>query len=200
LAFFTKYSSNQFIRRGFFFVNMVTITVKGHQIQVPQIKDSFTRRAEQLKNRIITALTKIGLTADDVVIELERIPIKRMPASARWYLNGHRLEYTYGLQPRYIDNLSIIAQVIECEVRDLLADKKHIQEFISHFTEEEDASDQRQEARELLGLASDCTDLDVIDKAYKQMAKDLHPDMPNGDIDKFKAINKAHKLLRKELQ
>jgi hypothetical protein len=178
---------------------MATIMVKGHTIVVPQIKDSFSRRAEHLKNKIIASLSKIGLTADDVDVVLEKIPIKRVPAKATWYMNGHRLEYTYALQPRYIDNLSVVAQVIDAEVSDLLANRKHIQEFISQFTEDEDAADLKVEARKLLGVAPDCTDLELIDKAYKQLAKDCHPDMPNGDVERFKALNKAHKLLKKEL-
>ncbi|MBS3114183.1 hypothetical protein J4448_03705 [Candidatus Woesearchaeota archaeon] len=32
------------------------------------------------------------------------------------------------------------------------------------------------------------------------MAKKYHPDMPEGNVDKFKEINRAHKILRRELQ
>jgi len=28
----------------------------------------------------------------------------------------------------------------------------------------------------------------------------LHPDMPNGNVEKFKEINKAHKILKRELE
>jgi len=42
--------------------------------------------------------------------------------------------------------------------------------------------------------------LDLISKKYKDLAKKLHPDMETGDIDKFKAINRAHKMLKRELE
>ncbi|MCX9025094.1 MAG: DnaJ domain-containing protein [Candidatus Methanoperedens sp.] len=34
---------------------------------------------------------------------------------------------------------------------------------------------------------------------YKALAKELHPDMPTGDTEKFKQLNIAHKILKREL-
>jgi len=31
------------------------------------------------------------------------------------------------------------------------------------------------------------------------LAKETHPDMPDGDTEKFKMINRAHKILKREL-
>jgi len=39
-------------------------------------------------------------------------------------------------------------------------------------------------------------DFDLINKTYKNIVRYCHPDM--GDIEKFKVINKAHKVLNKE--
>ena len=39
-----------------------------------------------------------------------------------------------------------------------------------------------------------------IDVKYKELAKKHHPDMPSGNLEKFKEINNAHKTLKKELQ
>ena len=58
---------------------------------------------------------------------------------------------------------------------------------------------QRKEARELLGVAENSTDLDEINKIYKKRAKDAHPDMPGGCVETFKKLNHAHKTLKKEL-
>ena len=33
----------------------------------------------------------------------------------------------------------------------------------------------------------------------KEMAKTLHPDTPTGDVEKFKKLNHAHKILKREL-
>ena len=61
---------------------MTTINVKGHEFAAMSIKDSFDRRALQYKNKIIAALRKIGLTEDDIDIELEAVAAKTAPASA----------------------------------------------------------------------------------------------------------------------
>lgn len=47
---------------------------------------------------------------------------------------------------------------------------------------------------ELLGVARDATE-EQIKRAYRKLAKRLHPDMPGGDKEKFAAINHAHAVL-----
>ena len=42
-------------------------------------------------------------------------------------------------------------------------------------------------------------DFEVISKKYKELAKNCHPDMPEGDHVLFQKINAAHKLIKKEL-
>ena len=73
-------------------------------------------------------------------------------------------------------------------------------EFIAKFEESDDVEDERVRARELLGVPPDCKDMGVIDKKYKELSKQLHPDTASGDTEKFKAINNAHKVLKRELQ
>ena len=46
----------------------------------------------------------------------------------------------------------------------------------------------------------DGENLEDINKKYKVLAKDAHPDMSNGDTERFKAINHAHKILKRELE
>ena len=43
-------------------------------------------------------------------------------------------------------------------------------------------------------------DTTEIDKKYKVLAMKYHPDMPDGNLEKFKAINNAHKMLKRELE
>jgi thioredoxin reductase (NADPH) len=40
--------------------------------------------------------------------------------------------------------------------------------------------------------------IEVINKSYKLLAKQAHPDL-GGDLEKFKEINNAHKMLKREL-
>ena len=179
---------------------MAAIKVKGHEFAALSIKDSFDRRALQYKNKITAALRKIGIKEDDVGIELEAVSVKSAPASASWYVWGHLLHYSYKSPKKYVENLYIVFKVIELEVNALLAGQKTQQEFISEFSEGDDFEDKRKEAREILAVAPDALDLNYIDSKYKDLAKKYHPDMPDGNTDKFKEINHAHKILRRELQ
>jgi len=56
------------------------------------------------------------------------------------------------------------------------------------------------EAREFFEVSSDCKDLSEINKKYKQLSKTLHPDTDTGDEEKFKELNEAHKVLKRELE
>lgn len=179
---------------------MVTIKIKGYEVNAVPIRDSFNRRAQQLQNKIFKSLSLIDLTEDDIELELEKVPIKRAPASISWYIDGQHLHFSYKGCDKYIDNLFVISKVIEFEVASVLNGKKTMLEFIQDFSEKHDVAKERLEARELLGVPPDCLDLTLISKKYKDMAKELHPDMDSGDIDKFKAINHAHKILKRELE
>ena len=179
---------------------MSTIKVKGHEFAVAATKDSFDRRALQYKNKIITALGRIGLSEDDVEIKVKPVAFKSAPASASWYLNGNYLHYSYQSSRKYVENLYVVLKVIELEVDALLAGQKTPEEFISEFSEEKDVEHRRKAAREVLGVDAESVDLQHIDSKYKELAKQHHPDMPEGDAEKFKQINHAHKVLRRELQ
>ena len=89
--------------------------------------------------------------------------------------------------------------MIELEVAALLNGEKTEDEFFRGFTEEEDVEKRRKDARELLGVSEDCMDMDLINSQYKRLAKECHPDMEGGSTDKFKALNTAHKILKREL-
>jgi hypothetical protein len=179
---------------------MAIINVKGYEFNAITIKDSYGRRAQQFKNNIITSLRALGLTEDDVEVELERVAIKRVPASATWYVEGMRLHYSYKACEKYVENLYVVSKIIEFEVNAILEDKKTIEQFITDFTEEEDIEEERKKARELLGVDEDSLDFEQMSKNYKKLAKELHPDMPTGNTEKFKAINRAHKMLKRELE
>ena len=176
------------------------INIKGHEIKLIEIKDAFNRKAVQFQNNIISNLRQLGVKDDHVEIPLERLSIKKAKASATWYAHGHRMHYSHNLQKRFIDNLYLVSKVIELEVNSVISGKKTLAEFIAEFEEDENVDAERKEAREFLGLEKDTQDFKEIDKKYKEMAKELHPDMPTGNVEQFKKLNKAHKTLKRELR
>lgn len=178
---------------------MTLVKIKGHEIDTITVRNSFGRRALQYKNSIISTLRKLGLTEDDIEIQMENVAIKKVPASVSWYFQGHHLYYSYSACNKFVENLYVVLKVIEAEIDDLITEKKTIDQFIFDFYEDDNIIQQRKEARELLGVDEDSTDLDLINKTYKKMAKDAHPDMPNGCVERFKKLNHAHKTLKREL-
>jgi len=179
---------------------MTKLKIKGHEFDAIIAKDSFHRRAVKYSNKIIETLRKIGLDEDDVDVPVEAAAMKKAPASATWYLEGFRLHYSYGAADKFVDNLYVVFRVIELEVAALLNEERAINDFIGEFSEDKGVKKQREDARNVLGIGHDVLDIGIIDKKYKELAKQHHPDMQNGDVDKFKAINRAHKILRRELQ
>jgi len=179
---------------------MVKLTVKGHEFSMFQVRDSYTRRAVQFKNNILESLRKIGLTEDDIEVPLEVFALKKAPASASWYIDGHHLYYSYNLSLKFVENLYVVSKVIELEVEALLQEKITMEEFIAKFSEDHDIESKRKQAREVLGLDPHIMDLELINKTYRDLAKEHHPDMPLGNTERFKEINNAHKLLKRELE
>jgi hypothetical protein len=173
--------------------------IKGYDFKEIIIRDSYNRRALQYKNKIINNLKEHGLTSDDVEIPLESMAVKKAQAKVTWYMFDEHLFFSYNHSSKFVENLAMAAQVLRHFL--YLLDKKEItkEEFIHAFAEDKDIIQQRKDAREVLGVAEDCLDFEVIHENYKKLSKKYHPDMPNGDTEKFKEINKAHKILKKEL-
>ena len=177
---------------------MARITVRGHEFSELVIKDSYDRRAIQFKNNIIAALKKLGLTENDVEIVLPKIARMKGVAAASWYFDGRNMYLSYRSTPTFVQNLYVVSKVIEAEVAALLKEEKTAEEFVRDFTEDRDVEQQRKEARKILGVEENCIDIEVINKSFKLLAKQAHPDL-GGDLEKFKEINNAHKMLKREL-
>ncbi len=178
---------------------MAIITIKGYEIAPLTIRDSYDRRAVQYQNSIIEALKKIGLTEDDIDMKQETNGFKSASASVSWYIDGHHLYYSYKIARKYVENLYMVFKVIDLEVKDVLAGLKTIEEFIRDFSEDQDVEEKRKEARVILGVDTDVKDMEAINAKYKHLAKKSHPDMPGGDTERFKEVNQAHKILKREL-
>ncbi|MBT6773804.1 J domain-containing protein [Candidatus Woesearchaeota archaeon] len=178
---------------------MAKMTVKGHEFNAPLIRDSFDRRALQFKNNVITLLKKIGVVEDDIDVPLQPVAYKRGRASVSWYFEGQNLYYSYTLSRKFVENIYVVFKVIECEVNLILNKEKTVKQFIIDFSEDRDVEEKRKESRKLLGVEEDCNDLELINQHYKKMAKESHPDVEGGSTEKFKEVNKAHKMLKREL-
>ena len=177
----------------------MTIKIKGHTIPKPQIKHPVTRRAVAIQGHIFATLKKLGVDKDYAEIEMPRIAIAKLPASVEFYFQGRNFKYTYGLLPRFADNLYIVDKVLELEVEKFLNKEITLDQFSREFSEDDDHGDQLSKAREILGVDPSEVDFDVINKAYKKLARKHHPDMSGGSHEKFQEINAAHKLIQKEL-
>ena len=176
------------------------VRIKGHEITLVKTTSSFDRKTLQYKSKIVTNLKKIGIPEDDIDVPLERFGIRNVPSSATFWFNDHKLYYSYSRANRFVDNLYIVQKLIELEVEEILKGKKSEQEFCQTFTEDKDIVKQRKEARELIGVANDCVDMEEISIKYKALAKKCHPDMPDGNLKTFQDLNKAHKILKRELE
>ena len=172
------------------------IIVKGFEIAEHKIQGSSSRRSVMYKNSIIATLKKIGVPEDDVNIELIPIPIQRKAAAVSWYYENTHLYFSYN-QFDFVGNIHVIAKVLEKYIEAMLSGERSKSDFIKDFSEDRDVEKKRKEARELLGVG-DTLDMKEVDKKYKQLAKDHHPDI-GGDTKKFQEINRAHKLLKREL-
>lgn len=180
--------------------DMSILNIKGHEIQSIHVKDSYDRRALQYMNSIIKLLGTIEIPEDDIDIKMENVAMKKAPASVSWYFDGHHLHYSYAASSKFVENLAIVYRILEIEIRSLMEGEKTVEEFVLEFREEHDVAEQRKDARKTLGLDHDILDMDVIDRKFKELAKEHHPDKDTGDVAKFKEINKAHKILKRELQ
>ena len=175
------------------------VIIKGHEIDTVIFKTAHNRRALQLKNNIVMLLRSIGVSENDIYVHVENVAIKKAKASATWYYSNHRMYYSHNLQGKFVDNLHVLFKVLESEANLVLSEKKTFDDFITEFRENSDVEDKRKDAREFFDVNHDMNDFEIITQKYKAMAKELHPDMPTGDTEKFKQLNIAHKILKREL-
>jgi len=180
---------------------MNTVLVKGHEIPVKITKAGYSRKAVLFANNIIDELKLLGIVRDDVKIETNILGNKNLPATIEFWAQGHYMRFSFSQAKRFIDNLYVIKELIKIEVNLVLTKQKEISEFFHIFSETEDRkkiSKNLIEAKKTLGVDEDEKDFDVINKAYRKLARNHHPDA-GGNLDSFQEINKAHKLIKKEM-
>ncbi len=180
---------------------MTTYTVKGHQIEGRITKSGYSRKAIVYENNIVNDLKKLGIVRDDIKVLTDAVGNKNIPAELEFWVKGHYCRFTYSMTKRFIDNLYIISKLVELEVKEVLEEKKDIHEFLNVFIENGDRKEIAKElieAKKILRLDEKEEDVEVINQAYKKLARKAHPDL-GGDLETFQKINKAHKLIKKEM-
>lgn len=180
---------------------MSNIIVKGHKIKVRITKAAYDRKAVLFANNIIEELKKLGIPRDDVKIETNILGNKNIPAAVEFWADRQFLRFSYSLTKRFIDNLFVINQLIKLEVEEVLTGKKNINEFYHTFavdSSRKEITKDLNEAKKTLGLDESETDLEKINLSYKKLARKHHPDL-GGNLEEFQKINKAHKLIKKEM-
>ncbi len=179
---------------------MPEIKIRGHDYQINLTRDSFNRRSIQYGNKIVEKFKLIGLTVDDIEIKQERLAIKRAPAKVSWWIDDHHCHFSFNKMSKFVDNLLVVFKVIDFNVDELVAGNISLEEFIGSFRESDGFDEKRTKAREFFGLEEDHIDLEMVNKKYRSLSKTLHPDMPTGDVIKFKELNEHHKTLKRELE
>ena len=175
------------------------VKIKGYDFKQIAIHNSYNRKALQYKNNIINELKVFGLTKYDIEIPLEIIAMRKAQASTSWWMWDEHLFFSYNRSSKFVENLAIVEQVIRHFINLLIKGEINKDEFLQLFAEDKDIIKQRIDAREVIGVEEDSTDFETMHKNYKKLSKIHHPDMPTGDTEKFRKINIAHKILKKEL-
>ena len=120
-------------------------------------------------------------------------------AEVTWTVNGKDHKYRCDSQPRSVDNLASIAQIIEADSKAIRRGLKTFGQVMNQFRIGYDPdAPHTKTPREILGVPDSMNDLEYITFKYKQEAKELHPDQ-GGDPEKMQELNEAYARLKKEL-
>lgn len=180
---------------------MTKLSVKGHEIELKITKTAYQRKVVQFANHIVEDLKLLGIPRDNIEIETNIIGNKKEPAKIEFWASGYYMRFSYQLAKRFVDNLYIISKVINLEVNEVLNKQKTYEEFLHTFQEQQNVKETKKELKEAkiaLGVNEDETDIDTINQSYKKLARKHHPDI-GGDLEEFQKVNKAHKLIKKEM-
>ncbi|MFT4282862.1 MAG: J domain-containing protein [Candidatus Woesearchaeota archaeon] len=172
------------------------VKIKGYEVNQIILKDSFQRRALASKNSIIKNLQRLGVHEDDIDFEFSNIAMSKKPASVSWYMDNYFHKFSYS-GFKFAENIAMINKVLSLFIQDIQNGEKSFEEFSSSFKEDESVDDKRELARKYFELEEEFS-LDDVNKKYKFLSKKLHPDMPSGDLEKFKELNEMHKVLKRE--
>jgi len=172
--------------------------IRGKGVDIVPTRNTHNRRALLYQNKIRTVLKHLGCHPEDIEFSTEKLAMRKTEAWVNFYSEFEKCHISYNKLENYADNMQAIAKLLEQEEKEINESKDTKENFFERYEEQGDVIKERIEARETLGVAVDCMDWKVIDKAYKDLSRTAHPDM-GGSVEEFKKINLAHKTLKKEL-
>lgn len=181
---------------------MPTIEVNGKTVHYSVSPYRSRNSIAYYKRKILEAFSKIGIEPPylDVVFGggMGHTSTDGW-AEVTWTISNKDHSYKCSSQPRAVDNLAAIAQIIEVDSKAIRRGLKTFGQVMNQFRigYDPDAPHTRT-AREIIGVPDSMNDLEYITFKYKQKAKELHPDQ-SGDAEEFKELNEAYEQLKKEL-
>ena len=180
----------------------ITIKSTGREyIYIKPGKSHFNKRtAYQSSQIILEAFERVGLTHEYIKLTLPRYPdVKGLAAEVSWTINGEEFSYRCNSQKRYLDNLGVIANVIEMDTYAIRTGLKSFAQVMAQYKIGYDPNGIKiRTAREIVGVDAGNKDFDYITYKWKQKAKELHPDV-EGSTQKMQELNGAYEELKKEL-
>ena len=121
-------------------------------------------------------------------------------AKVTWMINGKEHSYKCNTQPRAVDNVAAISQIIEPDSKAIRRGLKTFGQVMNQFRLDYDPNAPRTKTpREILGIPEHINDPDYIKYKYKQKAKKVHPDQ-GGDAKQFRELKEAYDNIQKELE
>jgi hypothetical protein len=180
---------------------MKQVLVNGNMVKIKPTPSTFKQSAYKMSTQIYKDLARIGITKEYIDLPICKNELRRdEPARISWRVNGKDFYFESREQQRFVDNLGVIMKVIEQESYAIRNGLKDFFQVMNQFALDYNENVPKVRTfREIVGVQSDCKDLDYIHFKYKQKAKELHPDSANGDTAKFQELNNALQELEKEL-
>lgn len=175
--------------------------VNGKRIEIKPTNSRFAKTAYSIFQDILKSFKRIGITPEFINLTLPRNPLKNdLPAEVAWIVNAKDHYYMCNTQSNYRDNLGVISKVIEMDSYAIRNGMKSFAQVMNQYRLGYEPNGEKiLTPREILGIHDSIKDIDYIDYIYKKKAKELHPDMPTGDTEKFKQVNDAYQQLKEEL-
>jgi len=180
---------------------MTKIKVNGREIIITPTKSTFRSSASEMSKKIYRCFEKIGITAEYIELNTPRNPLKKNEvAEICWYVNEEDFYYSCDKQERYIDNLGVIAKIIDQDTYAIRNGMKSFAQVMNQFKLGYDETGIKDKTpREVLGVPDYMDDLNYIKFMYKKRAKEVHPDQGGAPGD-MEELTKAYQQIQDELE